>query len=110
MMKARLMMALAIALGLVQLARAEEPAAPNAQSLAVIEGILTKCAELDPAHAAQYRDQARLAAQDSSDKTLAEVRSSEDYKKAHESTADSLNAVSEADALRACKASLAPGQ
>jgi hypothetical protein len=106
----RHMVALGLALGLAQLARAEEPAAPSGQTLGMIEGILKKCAEIDPAHAAQYRDQVKIATQDASEKSLSEVRSSEDYKKAYESIAGSLDAVSEADALKACKGSLAPGQ
>jgi hypothetical protein len=96
-------------LALTGAAQADEPAAPNAQSLGTIEAILGNCAELDAAHAAQYRDQLKLVTQGASEETMAKVRASDEYQQAYESARKSLAASAGADALKACKGSLAPG-
>jgi hypothetical protein len=107
-MKSRHIVALCVAFGFAQQAPASEPAAPNAQSLGVIEAILNHCAVLDPAHAAQYRDQVRPATQGASDKSVREVRGSEEYKRAYESTTESLATAAGPDAVKTCMASLPP--
>src|SRR5271165_1366303 len=100
-MKSRHILAVGVALGFAQLAPGAEPA-PNPQSLGIVEGILNKCAELDPPHAAEYRDQVKMVTQDASEKTVAELRSSDEYKQAYDSITDSLAKVAAKDAVKAC--------
>jgi hypothetical protein len=89
---------------------AAESTAPNAQSLGTFEAILDKCAELDAAHAAEYRDQLHAVTQGASEEAIAKLRDSDDYKEAYTAARNSLGKVAGPDALKACKGSLAPGQ
>lgn len=101
---------LGLALGLASLAQAEEPTLPDPQSFGAMEGILNKCAELDPAHASQYRDRVKLVTQGASDKVVNDIRKSDAYQQAYDSTVKSIAEVAGQDAVKACKGSLAPGQ
>ena len=83
------------------LALADEPA-PPAQALAVAEAILEHCATLIPAEADRFRQQSTLVTQGASEETLAEVRKSDEYQQARETTLESLAKVDEKDAKKAC--------
>lgn len=69
------------------LAQAEAPP-PNAQALGVAESALNYCAPLDPAAAERIRQMIKLLVQGVGDQQLAEVRQSDQYRKAYESVAD----------------------
>ncbi|MDE2220085.1 MAG: hypothetical protein KGL25_08280 [Gammaproteobacteria bacterium] len=99
--------ALVTALTLASVAVAD-PAAPDARMLGQIEGILNKCAQLDPAHAAEYRDRVKLVAQGADDAALAGVRKSAVYKQAFDAATESLATADGKAALKACTDSLAP--
>jgi hypothetical protein len=86
---------------------ADEPARPNGQALGTMEAILHKCADVDPKAAEQYRQQAQLITHGSSEKVVAEVRNSDEYKQSYDSTAESLSQLSDHDALQGCSRSLA---
>jgi hypothetical protein len=51
----------------------------------------------------------KLVTQGASEETMAKVRASDEYQQAYESARKSLAASAGADALKACKGSLAPG-
>jgi hypothetical protein len=107
-MKRHRILLVGLALLLASLARADEPKAPNPQSLGLIEAITDKCAEIDPDNVARYRAQVKMLTQDASDEAVAKVRKSDDYRQAYDSVADSLAATTGKDAVQACKGSLAP--
>jgi hypothetical protein len=100
-------LSLCVAPALAQFALAGEPAAPNAQALGMAEGILNRCAQIDPVAANRYRQKLELLTQGASEETVAKVRKSDEYKQAYDSIVDSLGQVDEHDAQRACTASLA---
>ena len=106
-MKMHRVMFLFTALALAGAALAD-PTAPDAGTLGRIEGILNKCAQLDPAHAAQYLDEIKMVTQGTSDEAVGKVRKSEAYKQAYDSATDSLAAVAGQEAVKACTGSLAP--
>jgi hypothetical protein len=83
------------------LALADEPA-PPAQALATAEAILEHCATLIPAEADRFRQQGTLVTQGASEEALAEVRKSDEYQQARDSTLESLAKVDEKDAKKAC--------
>jgi hypothetical protein len=88
------------------LALADEPA-PQPQALATMETILEHCAKLNPATADQYREQAKMLVQDTSEETLAKVRKSDEYQQSRDLTLESLAKVDDQDAKKACAQSLA---
>jgi hypothetical protein len=106
-MKLHLILSSCLLAAMTQPALAEEPARPNGQTLGMLEAILSRCQELDPKAAAQYAKQIPLMTQGVSEKVVAEVRESEEYRQSYDSTAVSLHEVSEHDAHEACARSLA---
>jgi len=88
------------------LALAEEPAAPQADTLATMETILEHCAKLNPAAADQYREQAKRLGQGASEETLDKVRKSGEYQQSRDSTLESLAKIDEEGAKKACAQSL----
>jgi hypothetical protein len=90
-----------------QVALAGEPARPGGQALGTVDGILSKCAQVDPADAARYRQQVELVTQGVSAKVVAEVRRTDEYQQSYDAITESLSQVSEEDAVKACTHSLA---
>jgi hypothetical protein len=99
-------LALSAALLLAQPARADEPA-PSGQVLGTIEALLNHCAKVDAASAARYQQRLKLMVQGADEKALAEVRTSDEYREAYQTTTDQLGDVTEEDARRTCSSSLA---
>lgn len=89
-----------------QIALAGEPARPSGQTLGMVEGILSKCAQVDPTDAARYRQQVQMITQGVSAKVAAEVRKSDEYQQSFDAITESLSQVSDADAIQACTHSL----
>jgi hypothetical protein len=87
-------------------AQGEEPARPNGQALGTMEAILRKCTDVDPKAAEQYRQQVQLIIHGSSEKVVAEVRHSDEYKQSYDSATELLGQLSDHDALQACSGSL----
>jgi hypothetical protein len=96
-----------VVLVVAQFALAAEPARPSGQALGMVEGILGKCAQVDPADAARYRQQVQLVTQGASAKVVAEVRRSDEYQQSYDAVTESLSQVSDEDAIKACTHSLA---
>jgi hypothetical protein len=93
------------AVAISQLALAGEPA-PDAKSLATIEAIMDHCAEADPAYASNYHERVQLVTQGASEDTLAKVRKTDEYRRAHDSAVESLAKVNEQDAKKICSQAL----
>jgi hypothetical protein len=72
---------------LTPLAFADAPA-PNAQALGVAESVVSYCGSIDPAAADQVRQMIKQLVQGASEEQLAEVRNSDDYRKAYDSVGD----------------------
>jgi hypothetical protein len=94
------------ATALSSIAQAEEPA-PNAQALGTVEALVSFCAKADPASATKYQEQQKLIAQSASEKVLAEVRKSEDYRQARALVDESVGKLGQEDAKKTCSESLA---
>lgn len=77
-------------------------AAPNAQALGVAESALNYCGPIDPAAADRVRQMIKLLVQGASDQQLAEVRNSDEYRKAYDSVADSVANFDQLKAKRLC--------
>jgi hypothetical protein len=95
-----------LVLALAASTQAQEPSAPNPQTLGLIEGVLDKCAELDPAHAADYHAQVKMISQDASEKVISEIRKSEAYLQAYEAAVESIAAIDAKDAKKKCMNSI----
>jgi hypothetical protein len=93
------------AAALAPLALAGEPA-PSAPSLAITEATLDFCAKADPKSADRYWEQGKALLQGVPQKTAAQIRKSDEYRQAYDSTTEMIGKVPE-DALRACTESLA---
>jgi hypothetical protein len=111
-MKRELILSLGIAIGFSQSTSAGEPA-PNLESLGMVETILSKCAAIDPEHAARYREEARLLRTRKGGEL--DDKSSKDtgYKWASDTATASLDALDAASTLKICKSvlveTIAPG-
>jgi hypothetical protein len=88
-------------LALPSLVHADE-AAPNAQALGVAESALNYCGPIDPAAADRVRQMIKLLVQGASDRQLAQVRSSDGYRKAYDSVGDSVAKIDPHKAKRFC--------
>jgi hypothetical protein len=97
------------ALACASLAWADAPP-PEARALGITEAILTYCAKADPSAAARYQEQIKLLVQQASEQTLAEVRKSPEYLKAHASVDDFIAKIDPHNAKRVCSESLAKSQ
>jgi hypothetical protein len=106
-MKLRRILTSCVVLAVAQIALADEPVRPSGKELGMAEGILSKCAQVDPRDAARYRQQVQMITQGVSAKVVAEVRKSDEYQQAYDAITESLSQVSEENALKACTHSLA---
>ena len=76
--------------------------APDARALGVTEAMLDYCAKAYPASAEKYQFQIKRLTQGASQETLAKVRSSEQYRRAHDAEGDFVSKVDPRNAKRAC--------
>jgi len=79
-------------------------ARPNARVLGVNEGALSYCGSRDPAAAARLRQRIEQLVLGASAQQLAEVRNSDEYRKAYDSVADFVAKIDEHNVTRFCAA------
>lgn len=91
---------------LMPIAYAQEPAAaPNAQALAIAEGMVNYCAPIDPAAADKVRQLIKQLMQGASEQQLVEVRKSDEYRKAYDSVGDFTAKIDPRNAKKFCSES-----
>ena len=83
------------------LANAQTPA-PSPRLLGVTESILNYCGPRDPSAAARLRQKIKQLVQGASTQQLAEVRQSNEYRKAYESVVDFTAKIDEHNVKRFC--------
>lgn len=105
-MKSRRTLAFCVAAALAPLVLADE-AAPSPPALGMTEATLDFCARINPQSADQYWQHGKRLLQGVPEKTAAEIRKSEEYRQAYDSTAELIGKVSQQDAMQACAGSLA---
>jgi hypothetical protein len=88
-------------LALAPFALADGPA-PNGQALGVAESALNYCGPIDPVAADKMRQMIRQLVQGASRKQLAEVRNSDEYRKAYDSVVDFVGKIDPRNAKRFC--------
>ena len=88
-------------LALSPLAFADGPA-PNAQALGVAESALNYCGPLDPVDADRMRQMIKQLVRGASEQQLAEVRNSDEYRKAYDSVVDFVSKIDPRNAKRFC--------
>jgi len=106
LLKSHRAVTLCVAATLAHMALAGEPVL-SAPALGTTEATLDFCAKADPKSADGYWQQGKLLLQGVPEKTAAEVRKSDEYRQAYDSTAEMIGKVPEQDAMRACSGSLA---
>jgi hypothetical protein len=94
---------------LARIALADEPAV-SAQALGTTEATLDFCTQVDPRNADRYQAQIKILAQGASEKALAKVRKSDEYKQAYDSTTEMFAGIKQRDAVRTCTDSLVANQ
>jgi hypothetical protein len=77
-------------------------ALPNARVLGVNESALSYCGSRDPAAAARLRQKIEQLVQGASVQQLAEVRNSDEYRKAYDSVVDFVGKIDPHNAKRFC--------
>jgi hypothetical protein len=80
---------------------------PDPHALGVAEGMINYCGSVDPASAEQVRQVIKQLMQGASELQLAEVRKSDDYRKAYDSVADFTAKLEPRNAKHFCSESLA---
>jgi hypothetical protein len=93
-------------LALTPLAFADVPQ-PNPLALGVAEGVVNYCAPVDAASADKVRQVIKQLVQGASEQQLAEVRKSDDYRKAYDSVGDFTSKIDPHNAKRFCAETLA---
>ena len=91
---------LSTALAVPQIFAAELP--PPA-ALGQMESVLDSCSKANPQSAADYKKQRERLVQGVSEKDLAEVRASDEYKGAYKEISDRFEKESKEEAVKACK-------
>jgi HPt (histidine-containing phosphotransfer) domain-containing protein len=94
------------AAALAQHAMAQAPTI-SAPALAATEATLDFCARVDPKSAPQYWDQGKSLVQGLDAKAAAEIRNSDEYRQAYDSTAQMLARTAPDEAVRACNGTVA---
>jgi hypothetical protein len=102
-------LSLSAALVLAQPAQASEPA-PSGLVLGTIDALLGYCGSLDPTMAARYQERTKVFVQGVDEEAVAEVRKSDEYKQAYDSTVELFRGVDEESTRRTCSQSLAANQ
>lgn len=72
--------------------------------LAIVEGTVDFCSKVAPESAEKYKDLGRLFTNGQTDEAVAQIRKSKEYKDALDKTSKRLEALSNKEALEACKA------
>ena len=85
-------------------------ALPNARMLGVSESVLNFCGSRDPTAAAKLRQKIRQLVQGASTQQLAEVRNSEEYRKAYDSVVDFAAKIDEHNVKRFCAETKRPSK
>ena len=80
---------------------------PDAHALGVAEGMINYCGSVDPASAEQVRQVIKQLMQGASELQLAEVRKSDDYRKAYDSVGAFTAKIDPRNAKHFCSESLA---
>lgn len=76
---------------------------PAPAALGQVESLLDSCSKANPESAPDYKKQRERLVQGVSDKDLAELRASDDYKGAYKEISDRFEKVSNDEAVNACK-------
>jgi len=90
-----------VGLALPPLALADGPP-PSARALGVAESVINYCGPIDPAAAARLRQKIEQLVQGASAQQLAEVRNSDEYRKAYDSVVDFAAKIDEHNVKRFC--------
>ena len=90
-----------VCLALPPLAFADGPP-PSAQALGVAESVINYCGPIDPAAADRLRQMIKQLVQGASEQQLAEVRKSDEYRKAYDSVVDFVGKIDQRNATRFC--------
>jgi hypothetical protein len=77
----------------------------TAQALGITEGVLNYCGSIDPAAAAKLRERIKQLVRGASEQQLADVRHSDEYRRAYDSVVDFVGKVDEHNAKRICSES-----
>lgn len=88
-------------LALTPLVFADTPA-PSAQVLGVTESVINYCGPIDPAAADRLRQMIKQLVQGASEQQLAEVRKSDEYRKAYDSVVDFVAKIDQRNAKNFC--------
>jgi hypothetical protein len=88
-------------LALPPLALADGPP-PSAQVLAIAESVINYCGPIDPAAADRLRQMIKQLVQGASEQQLAEVRNSDEYRKAYDSVVDFVAKIDQRNAKNFC--------
>jgi hypothetical protein len=94
----------------VALAAQSKAQAPDPRALGMTEAVFDYCAKADPKGAAKVFARLKRLTQGASTETLAEVRKSDQYRKARSSVDDFVAKVNERNASRVCSGPLAAGK
>ena len=76
---------------------------PAPAALGQVESLLDSCSKANPQSAPDYKKQRERLVQGVSDKDLAEVRASDEYKGAYNEISDRFEKASKAEAVKTCK-------
>jgi hypothetical protein len=107
-MKIRIALSCCVALVLPQLASADLPFSKDA--LGKIESVLKFCAKANPKGAPVFEARDKMLVNDVPEKSLAEARTSSEYKDAYDETADSLSKATNEEAAKTCNGFLVTNQ
>jgi hypothetical protein len=77
-------------------------AQPSAQVLGVTESVINYCGPIDPPAADRLRQMIRQLVQGASEQQLAEVRKSDEYRKAYDSVVDFVGKIDQRNAKQFC--------
>jgi hypothetical protein len=89
------------------IALTDAAAAPDATVLGTTEAILEHCAKIDPTAAAKYQERVKLLVQGADEQKVAEIRKSDAYRQAYDSTTARVGESDPETARRACAKFLA---
>jgi len=90
-----------VCLALPPLTLADAPP-PSAQALGVAESVINYCGPIDAAAADRLRQMIKQLVQGASEPQLAEVRKSDEYRKAYDSVVDFVGKIDQRNAKRFC--------
>jgi len=90
-----------VGLALPPLALADAPS-PSAQALGVAESVINYCDPIDPAATHRLRQMIKQLVQGAGEPQLAEVRKSDEYRKAYDSVVDFVGKIDPRNATRFC--------